>query len=77
MTKDAPTGIGGDPAATTRCAACGLPFACGVAAGGSDCWCKALPALATPPDPATGCLCPACLRAALAASGSERAGSTG
>ncbi len=64
----------------TTCARCGANFGCGAA--DAACWCAALPALqrhdlplqplpapatATPGDvAATGCLCPACLAAALA-----------
>jgi hypothetical protein len=42
------------------CQRCGSSFGCG--ADSSECWCKALPALAEPAD--GDCLCPACLRAA-------------
>jgi len=52
------------PRGASACARCGARFECGMQAGTAPCWCAALPPL----DPASGqgCLCPACLRAALA-----------
>jgi hypothetical protein len=47
------------------CARCGARFECGMQAGTTPCWCTALPPL--DPVPGQGCLCPTCLRAALAA----------
>jgi nicotinate-nucleotide--dimethylbenzimidazole phosphoribosyltransferase len=47
-----------------RCAACGAPFGCGIDAP-EGCWCARLPALAAPPAPGAGCLCPACLARAI------------
>jgi hypothetical protein len=53
-----------------RCPRCGAVFSCGAATGGT-CWCGVLPRL-TFVDPAVpDCLCPDCLKAALAA---ERSG---
>jgi hypothetical protein len=54
-----------------HCSRCGATFSCGAFAGEADgeCWCAALPPLAAAPDPARGCLCPQCLRAALAETG--------
>ncbi|HSH08726.1 MAG TPA: cysteine-rich CWC family protein [Burkholderiales bacterium] len=53
------------PPAGSRCARCGARFECGLQAGAERCWCAELPPLE--PAPGEGCLCPACLRAALAA----------
>ncbi|KPK08246.1 MAG: hypothetical protein AMJ64_04015 [Betaproteobacteria bacterium SG8_39] len=58
-TPEASSGAG------SRCARCGLRFECGLEAGAERCWCAALPPLK--PVPGKGCLCPDCLRAALAA----------
>lgn len=53
-----------------RCARCGAPFTCGLLAGAARCWCADLPPIAAPlPGLAgehSGCLCPACLQAAVA-----------
>ena len=55
------------------CPRCGAEFVCGSVAGDSSCWCGVLPRL-TFVDPAIpGCLCPACLKAALAAQGQDPA----
>jgi hypothetical protein len=52
---------------TSRCAACGAEFHCGLA-DSAGCWCAQLPALqAERYDPSAGCLCEACLRNRLAA----------
>lgn len=53
------------------CSRCGAGFACGAAMTEAEgkCWCAALPARTSPPDPAAGCLCPDCLRAELRAAG--------
>lgn len=50
------------------CSACGTPFACGPGTGEAPgaCWCQDLPLLPEI-DPSKDCLCPACLKAALAA----------
>ena len=46
------------------CVRCGAVFECHV---GGDCWCAAEPyRLPMPDEAAQDCLCPACLRAALA-----------
>jgi nicotinate-nucleotide--dimethylbenzimidazole phosphoribosyltransferase len=52
------------PGGPDRCAACGAPFGCGLAAPGG-CWCATLPALRTIAPAGGRCLCPACLRRAL------------
>ncbi|MFO0233618.1 MAG: cysteine-rich CWC family protein, partial [Burkholderiales bacterium] len=44
----------------SRCEACGAAFGCGID-DPCGCWCATLPALAAPPAPGAGCLCPACL----------------
>lgn len=49
------------------CSRCGAAFACGAGGADGSCWCAALPALDGKPDPSRGCMCPACLQAALAA----------
>jgi hypothetical protein len=55
-----------DPPANRRCARCGAEFHCGLADPGG-CWCARLPPLPRQALAAgTGCLCEACLRAALA-----------
>lgn len=52
------------PTTNNATCGCGRPFACGAAVG--HCWCFDLPRL--PPTPgATGCLCPDCLAARVAA----------
>jgi hypothetical protein len=53
-----------------RCAGCGQSFLCGMLTGAERCWCADLPAL--DPVPGSRCLCPACLRAALAAAPRNR-----
>jgi hypothetical protein len=58
-------------AANSTCARCGASFRCGVVGGDSACWCMSLPPLPLPPipagaaEPASTCLCPDCLKAAL------------
>lgn len=55
-----------------RCSRCGAGFDCGRDDPGG-CWCAALPALPSDRYDAGGdCLCPACLRAGLAAAGATR-----
>ncbi len=49
------------------CPRCGAAFACGAGGADGSCWCAVLPALDGKPDPSRGCMCPACLQAALAA----------
>lgn len=49
-----------------RCARCGAPFECGMAAGSPPCWCGTLPSLRRLPEDLQGCLCPSCLRELLA-----------
>jgi len=53
------------PEGASACARCGAAFECGMAAGAERCWCAELPPLK--PTAGSGCLCPACLRAALEA----------
>jgi hypothetical protein len=53
-----------------RCSRCGQAFECGMLAGARQCWCAELPPL--DPVPGHTCLCPACLRAALAATRGAR-----
>lgn len=53
------------PGDGSACARCGAAFECGMQAGAERCWCAELPPLA--PVPGQGCLCPACLSAAIAA----------
>ena len=50
------------------CSVCGTPFTCGPGTGTAPatCWCQDLPLLPEI-DPSKDCLCPACLKAALAA----------
>jgi hypothetical protein len=51
-----------------RCAACGAPFRCG-RDDPAPCWCaRDFPAVLPAPAPGSpvGCLCPACLREAVA-----------
>ncbi|WP_308923291.1 cysteine-rich CWC family protein [Janthinobacterium sp. J1-1] len=51
------------------CTLCGAPFSCGQVdpAASGPCWCAALPAaVPLPGNSATGCWCPACLRAHIA-----------
>jgi hypothetical protein len=48
------------------CSSCNLPFTCGMRETSEPCWCAALPALPSI-EPAQDCLCPACLKARLAA----------
>jgi nicotinate-nucleotide--dimethylbenzimidazole phosphoribosyltransferase len=52
----------GSPA--SRCTSCGAAFGCGID-DARGCWCATLPALAAPPSPGAGCLCPACLGRAI------------
>jgi len=58
------------PDSPPRCARCGQNFECGMLAGAERCWCTELPPL--DPVPGETCLCPACLRAALAAAQGAR-----
>ncbi|MGW8269063.1 MAG: cysteine-rich CWC family protein [Burkholderiales bacterium] len=58
------------PDSPPRCARCGQYFECGMLAGAERCWCAELPPL--DPVPGETCLCPACLRAALAAAPGAR-----
>ncbi|MCS7100426.1 MAG: cysteine-rich CWC family protein [Burkholderiaceae bacterium] len=62
-------------AADTRCSRCGAPFRCGLK-DLDGCWCARLPPL---PRAALqgerGCLCEACLRAALRAQAADAAAS--
>ncbi|HSO05782.1 MAG TPA: cysteine-rich CWC family protein [Pelomicrobium sp.] len=61
-----------DPSRT--CARCGASFVCGLEAGHAACWCAVdFPATLPVPDENTGCLCPACLRAAIAMQTTQRA----
>jgi hypothetical protein len=54
-------------AGATRCTRCGAPFTCG-RDDPNGCWCAALPPLPAHAVAAgADCLCPNCLRAALAA----------
>jgi hypothetical protein len=55
------------PPANARCTACGAAFRCGIDDDG-PCWCaREEPAVLPVPEPGTaGCLCPRCLRAAVA-----------
>ncbi len=59
--------------APSVCPKCGATFGCGYAGGYSECWCASLPARLPVPDPtsANACLCPACLREAIAMHGSD------
>jgi hypothetical protein len=50
--------------ANARCSRCGAPMICYP----GNCWCDALPLLASP-DPAFACYCPSCLKSATEASG--------
>ena len=62
------------PAATgriARCPECAAEFRCGADAGGGECWCASFPVLSPLRLPLRGCLCPACLAKAVAASGSK------
>ncbi|MDX1374500.1 MAG: cysteine-rich CWC family protein [Burkholderiales bacterium] len=68
MTKTSAPPEAGTPSA---CARCGRNFTCAMAAGRERCWCVELPPLE--PIPGSGCLCPDCLRAALAAQGGRGA----
>ncbi len=55
------------PLQRLACARCGTPFECGASAGA--CWCMDEAYRLPMPDAAdAACLCPACLRAAAAAS---------
>jgi hypothetical protein len=52
---------------TVVCPVCGKRFTC---RPGGECWCAAEPfRLPLPAEPAAGCLCPDCLRAAATATG--------
>ena len=56
------------PLSGEACARCGATFECGMKAGVERCWCTAFPP--TAPDAAfTNCLCPRCLRDAIATRG--------
>jgi hypothetical protein len=59
--------------AASTCARCGARFGCG-RDDPNGCWCAALPALpAAAIDRASGCLCPSCLREAVARSAAQPA----
>ncbi|WP_150696344.1 cysteine-rich CWC family protein [Pandoraea terrae] len=59
-----------DAADTTGCPVCGQPVSCGARDGAAQCWCFDAPHLPAHARLDTGrCLCPACLRAALAEAG--------
>jgi hypothetical protein len=47
------------------CARCGATFECGMKAGVERCWCADLPPIA-PSAAFASCLCPRCLREAIA-----------
>ncbi len=48
------------------CGRCGTAFCCGPAEGNSRCWCDELPPVSPPAGNGHDCLCPDCLRAAIA-----------
>lgn len=52
-------------AGSSLCSRCGAGFTCGMQAGWTECWCAALPAVATIPNAALGCYCPDCLKSVL------------
>jgi|SRR5579862_7263734 len=52
-----------------NCSQCGVAFHCGSEGEGVKCWCDDLPKLF--PDTERDCLCPACLRDAIARQRSE------
>ena len=58
------------PAANV-CPRCGAAFVCGMANGGTQCWCASLPPLG-PLVAGADCYCPACLAHLLAAQGARR-----
>lgn len=58
MTQDSPP--------QSVCPRCGKTFGCGAERGEKTCWCVALPPLAGPRPAGASCLCPDCLRQALA-----------
>jgi len=72
-----PTRAGGalDPLNSSRCPQCGVVVSCGALSsahgpGDVHCWCLDWPHLPVSARLGAGtCLCPACLRAALAAAG--------
>ncbi len=55
-----------DQSRSKDCSNCGASFTCGPVAGKCNCWCEELPrvSLVAPAD--TDCLCPECLRTAIA-----------
>jgi alpha-ribazole phosphatase len=55
---------------TKHCGRCGADFLCGPAPGRASCWCDDLPHVGWIAGAAHDCLCPECLRAAIA----DRAG---
>jgi ribosomal protein L34E len=59
------------PRADEICARCGASFECGMKSGIERCWCAELPPIA-PERALGGCLCPRCLRDALAATNEQR-----
>ncbi len=54
------------PAQEKRCPRCGTTFTCGPATGKTHCWCSELPNVGPVASSAHDCLCPDCLRAAVA-----------
>src|SRR5262245_37773919 len=56
----------------TYCGKCGAEFACAALDPGTECWCKSFPPVAPPIVPADACVCPACLAAAVEATGIRR-----
>jgi len=49
------------PVKNSRCARCGGGFHCASIAGGSSCWCAALPNVMPVPGAEALCYCPSCL----------------
>ena len=49
-----------------HCSRCGASFTCGPERGQAQCWCDALPHIPPVAGQETDCLCPGCLRAAIA-----------
>jgi len=58
----------------SACQQCGKPFSCGAENGEKTCWCMGLPPLAGPRPAGASCMCPDCLRQALA---QEKSGTDG
>lgn len=60
----------------SRCTRCGAQFGCAMADGlDAPCWCVSMPPLVAVPaaDEASGCWCPACLKAHLEQQGGPAA----